>query len=306
MSEIILLNNDSALIKRLTHDRPQLSLLSRIYVEKGNLDDWKLLHELHYKAENLGIGPNYSRCVLDGQTIGVLVFTVPKPLDSGRNIIFPHLKPNAKGGRDNRLINRMRMKWINDNMTLSSRNVLDTMYRGAGIAYRFRNLAFRMSGRRYIEARSSMSRFNPFYQKAGMNLLKPKPSSCHSAGLEFFARHFVSAPYDHVAIAEELEAMPQAIREGAIRELRHFYYKNSSMEKSGDNRLNGTSRVDQMEIGYLLKQVLQLVFGSTIYAIYENPDLGRVLPARLPLTAFDNQPTTEKLRLDLLSEEYRT
>ena len=47
------------------------------------------------------------------------------------------------------------------------------------------------------------------------------------------------------------------------------------MEKSGDNRLNGTSRVDSMPAPYLLKQTQQLVFGSTIYAIYTNPDHGR-------------------------------
>jgi len=304
MSEIILLDNPDALVKRLKHDKPRLSLLDRIYVEKGTLDDWKKLHELHYKAENLGIGPRYWRCVLDGETIGVLVFTVPKPLDSGRNKVFPRLKPN-QGGRDNRLVNRARMNWLNANMILCSRNVLDTMYRGAGIAYRFRNLTFRMCGLRYIEARSSMSRFNPFYQKAGMKLIAPKPSNCHLQGLEFFGRHFRSLPSDSVAVMNELQGMPEAIRENVIREMRGFYYRHSSMEKSGDKRLLGTSRVDSLPVTTLLRQVLQLVFGSTIYGIYENPDHGRQLPSRLPLTAFDWQATNEPLRLDLLPKEYQ-
>lgn len=304
MSEIILLNNQDALVKRMTHDKPRLSLLERIYVEKGTLDDWKKLHELHYKAENLGIGPRYWRCAIDGETIGVLVFTVPKPLDSGRNQVFPRLKPNV-GGRDNRLVNRARMNWLNNNMILCSRNVLDTMYRGAGIAYRFRNLAFRMCGLRFIEARSSMSRFNPFYQKAGMKLIAPKPSNCHLQGLEFFGRHFRSLPSDSVAVMQELQAMPEAIRENVIREMRGFYYKHSSMEKSGDKRLLGTSRVDALPVPTLLRQVQQLVFGSTIYGIYENPDHGRQLPSRLPLTAFDLQATNEPLRLDLLPKEYQ-
>ena len=297
--ETILINNSDALVRRIEYPFKRLSLLDDIYVEKGDLSDWKQLHELHYKAENLGIGPRYFRCAVHGKTIGVLVLTVPKPLDSGRNLVFPHLRPNA-GGRDNRLVNQARMLWINKNLILSSRNVLDTTYRGAGIAYRFRNLAFRMSGKKFIEARSSMSRFNPFYQKAGAKLLPPKPSACHLTGLKFFARHFKSMPSDYMAVMDELNSMPKHLQDNVMKEIREFYYKNSSMEKSGDNRMNGTSRIDVMSTPYLMKQVQQLVFGSTIYAIYENPDWTRTLPDRIPLGAFDNQATNEPLRLDLL------
>ena len=55
------------------------------------------------------------------------------------------------------------------------------------------------------------------------------------------------------------------------------------MEKSGDNRLNGTSRVDSMPAPYLLKQTQQLVFGSTIYAIYSNPATGASYQPDYPL-----------------------
>jgi ABC-type ATPase with predicted acetyltransferase domain len=278
-----------------------LSLFKDIYVERGSLTDWKELAELHYKSSNLGIGPRYSRCVLGDQTIGVMVFTVPKPLDSGRNQVFPHLCPN-QGGKDNRMINQMRMKWLNKNVILSSRTVLDTMYRGAGIAYRFKNIGYRQMGFRYVESRSSMSRYNPFSIKAGMRFVKPKHASALEAGLKFFGRHFVAPAYDYVAILQELRALPEGIRESVLKELRAFYYQHSSMEKSGDNRLNGTNRVEQMEIGYLLKQTQQLVFGSTIYAVWQNPDVDRVLPERIPLSAFDLQGPCEPLRLDLLKD----
>src|SRR5690606_22633403 len=118
-------------------------------------------------------------CALDdgsprGQTIGCMVFTVPKPLDSGRNIVFPHMRPNQGGGRDSTMTNKMRMAWLNKNIILSSRTVLDTMYRGAGIAYRFKGIGYRLMGYRYIESRSSMSRYNPFSIKAGMRFVAPK------------------------------------------------------------------------------------------------------------------------------------
>lgn len=302
-------------VERRPPSKHNLSILKDCYVERGSLEDWKILHELHYKGSNLGIGPRYMRCVLDSgtsapQTIGVMVFTVPKPLDSGRNEVFPHLKPN-QGGKDNRLINVQRMHWLNNNLILSSRTVLDTMYRGAGLAYRFKNIGYRMMGYRYVESRSSMSRYNPFSLKAGMKFVAPKAAPALMDGLRFFQRNFKSPGYDYVAIKEELAAMPGFLRDRVLVELREFYYRHSSMEKSGDNRLNGTSRVESMEIGYLLKQTQQLVFGATVYAVWANPDWSqanfdlatkrlRHLPERIPVLAFDLQKPTEALRLDLL------
>ena len=42
-------------LKRIEPVRHHLSLLDRIYVEKGTVEDWDQLHYLHYKAEVLGI-----------------------------------------------------------------------------------------------------------------------------------------------------------------------------------------------------------------------------------------------------------
>jgi hypothetical protein len=283
----------------------RVSVLERIFVERGSVDDWHALKALHYKSSGMGVGPTFMRAVLDHEdgaqeTIGVMMLTVPKVLDAGRNEAFPHLKPNQRGGIDPRLVQQMRVKWINANMRLSARNVIDTMYRGAGVGYRFRNLAFRLSGYRFLEGRSSMSRYNPFYFKAGMKAVKPRTASGLEAGLAMFARNFRSPAYDVVAILEELQSMPEHVRARVLEDMRAHYYRVSAMEKSGDKRLEGKDRVAALPVPYLLKQILQLTFGSTIYAIYANPDHGRVLPARLPLSAFDLQGPNEPLRLDLL------
>jgi hypothetical protein len=284
-----------------------LSLLPHIYVERGTIEDWNLLHELHYKGSgDLGIGPHIYRCVLaDHGTIGVGVMTVPKMLLSGRNHAFRHMKPN-QDGRDTPLMNRYRAQWINARSCTNSRLVLDTMYRGAGIAYRMQNLMMRMTGCRIVEFQSSMSKFNPFAGKAGMRFTPPRRSSFYVKGLAFFQRWFESEPMDYVGVREELDAMPAAAAAKCIREMRAFYYRCSSMEKSGDNRANGTRRVDEMEIGYLIKQLQQLVLASPLYGVYLNPDFDlaadapRALPERLPLLAFDLQPTDQPLALDRL------
>jgi len=286
-----------------------LSLLDEIYVERGDIDDWNLLHELHYKAENLGIGPRIYRCVLRGQTIGVGVMTVPKILLSGRNEVFEHLKPNT-GGMDTRLINRHRAMWINDNACTNSRLVLDTMYRGAGIAYRMQNLMMRMTGCGVIEFQSSMSKFNPFAAKAGIRFTKPKRAAKFDKGLEFFRRWFESNPSDYVGIMKEIDQMPKAVREKCVNEMRKFYYASSALEKTGNARFRGVERSETMDVGYLLKSLQQLTLASPLYGVYINPDASpekakSSLPPRLPVLAFDYQPTDAPLDVSKLPPEYQ-
>ncbi|WP_227012132.1 hypothetical protein [Duganella sp. FT27W] len=306
---MIVADNEDVLIeRRAVPAKHKLSLLSQIYVERGTKEDWDLLHELHYKAENLGIGPLIYRCILDGQVIGVGVMTVPKMLLSGRNEAFKHMRPN-QAGRDTKLMNRHRALWLNAHSCTNSRLVLDTMYRGAGIAYRMQNLMMRMTGCRYVEFQSSMSKFNPFAARAGMKFTKPRRSANYSKGLDFFRRWFASAPMDYVGILAELEAFKEPVRAKCVAEMRKFYYTCSSMEKSGDNRANGTSRVDAMEVRYLLKSLQQLVLASPLYGVFTNPDFEMgagtdfEYPPRLPLVAFDNQSLTEPLDLQRAAEQ---
>jgi hypothetical protein len=276
--------------------RHELSLLKHIFVEWGSKADWDALCELHYKGHSLAAGSRFMRCVLrepgaGEQLIGVMVFANPQPLSKGRNMVFKHLKPNTDG-RDNRLINQTRMAWINKNMTWNNRTVLDTMYRSAGIAYRFKNLAYRMYcgryGYKFVESVSSMGRFNPFSIKAGMKFVKPKSAAALEDGLKFFRGFFEASPEDIVAVSNELQAMPEDRRSYVERRLREFYFRWSSMEKSGDKRDLGMSRIDGLEISHVLKEVMQLIFSATVYWIWQRVDEG-TLPESLPVLAFDTQ-----------------
>lgn len=284
----------------------EMSLLKHIHVEPGTKADWDALSELHYKGHSLAAGSRYMRCVLTEpgcapQTIGVMVFANPQPLSKGRNEVFPHMRPNARG-RDNRLINQTRLKWINTCVTWNNRTVLDTMYRSAGIAYRFKNLAYRLYCARHdlkhVESVSSMGRFNPFSVKTGMRFTKPKTAAALDAGLVFFAGHFESPPNDIVAIREELESKSPGERKFLERRLREFYYKWSSMEKSGDKRDLGMTRVNELAIDYVLKQTMQLVFSATVYWVWDAVDEPARLPLALPLSAFDEQGPCEPLARD--------
>jgi hypothetical protein len=308
---ITVLDTPDVLIRRRepTTARHELSILKDIFVEWGTKADWDSLCELHYKGHSLAAGSRFMRCVLreDGvdQLIGIMVFANPQPLSKGRNDVFPQLKPNAKG-RDNRMINQTRLSWINKNMTWNNRTVLDTMYRSAGIAYRFKNLAYRMYcahyGRKFVESVSSMGRFNPFSSKAGMVFVKPRSANAFEDGIAFFSAHFKASAHDIVAIQEELNSKSAKERLFLERRLREFYYRWSSMEKSGDKRELGMTRIDELGMDYILKQIMQLVFSATVYWLWKAIDTQK-LPERMPITAFDEQGPNEPLARVWLTQE---
>lgn len=277
------------LIEREDAPRARFALLSDMIVKKGDKSDWNLLHELHYKAENLPIGPRFWKLELHGETIGVLVTANPKGLLKERHIVFPNIKP----GQDTKITNTYRYKFINGNFRVISRFVVDTMYRGIGAGYRMMNLVSRMEGNTFMEIQSSMSKFNLFGQKAGFRFVKPMNANKYELGLKFFRSHFESSPQDFEAILGELNARQPADRDRLLQACKDFYYRHSALEKTGSNRDKGQERVDAMDAKTIIKGIQQISLASPMYGIYRNPDKGRSVPQELPLTAFDRQKPTE-------------
>jgi ABC-type ATPase with predicted acetyltransferase domain len=280
-------------IERNPEPKARLSFLDRVFVEKGTLDDWRLLEGLHYKAHGITPGSHYFRLDLDGETIGVLMMASPKLLLKERHVMFPKLKP----GKDTRISNTKRMKWINANMSIVSRCVVDTMYRGAGLAYRFANIASRMEKKQYIEIQSSMSKYNQFAQRAGFKFCPPMKSNKFGVGIAFFKSMFEADPADTEGIINEIMAMPEARREYVIGEVRKFYRKHSMLENTGKALIDdfGDRRVARLPVRELIYQLQQMVLASPLYGVYKNPDFDRELPERVPLLAFDNQPVNQPL-----------
>lgn len=277
--------------------RPKLSLIDNMTVQRGTIEDWRTLEALHYKQSgSLPAGSHHFTLKLEDELIGVLVMASPKLLLKERHVVLPKLKPT---GRDNRMTNQYRMKWINANMSVVARVVVDTMYRGAGLAYRFTNIASRMEGKRFIEIQSSMSKYNMFAHKAGFQFVKPMRSNMYDVGIKFFRSTFVSDPADLEAIIDEWvgkEPIERAAIEAATKE---FYYGHSALEKTGKSLGGvGERRVANMSMRDCVHALQQMVLASPLYGIYTNPDVGRSLPAVLPIGAFDTQMPTSKLVLE--------
>lgn len=277
----------------------RLSFMERIMVSRGDRDDWKILEALHYKNHGTTTpGAHYFKMTLDDEVIGVLMMASPKLLLKERHVMFPKLKP----GRDTRLTNTMRMKWINANMSIVARVVVDTMFRGAGLAYRFTNIASRMEGKRYIEIQSSMSKYNLFAQKAGFKFCAPMKSNKYDVGIRFLKSMFDADPSDTEGIVREIMDLPETRRAKVIEEVRAFYRKHSMLENTGKALIEtngvafGDSRVARLPVRELVYQLQQMVLASPLYGVYQNPDVGRTLPDVVPLLDFDVQATSVPLK----------
>ena len=286
----------SAKIQRFADPAPEFGPLAEMIIGPGTKEDWEMLHELHYKSTGRTAGRVY-RISLGKQLVGVCVMTSPRGLLKDRHLVMPHI---AATGADTRITNVHRFKWLNQNVCLNSRTVVDTMYRGIGVAYRALNLAARLEGKRFAEIQSSMSRYNLFAQKAGFKFAKPRRSPYYDEGIQFFGLHFDCNPMDYLALRDEFNAKSERERKGLEPKLREFYYYRSSLEKQGvgEERLEKKRRVlEDMPILDILRNTQQLVFAMPMYGVYENPDAGRELPRTLPLVAFDRQDPSEPLVL---------
>lgn len=299
------MNDDMPWETLRTDGRPRFPLLEEMWVERGDRADWDLLSGLHYKMNSTPVGAKYWRCRFRGETIGVVVFGMSRPLLKERHAIFPRLSP----GQDTQITNIHRYAYINDHFRVIGRLVVDTMFRSAGVAYRFANLASRQTGFTYLEIQSSMSKYNMFAQRAGFSFVRPIRSIHYDKGLAFMRRWFSAHPADQEALMEEFAAMSPAMKKKVEHELKAFYFQHSPLEKTGSRRHYAERVVDNWGVRRTIAKIQGLCFASPLYGLYKNPDgcarlgekvWGGDLPTRLPLLAFDLQAPSEKLAVGSL------
>ncbi len=278
------------------NDAPRASfpLADDMFIERGTKTDWDLLHDLHYKAEKLPIGPRFWRLDLHGQTIGVLVTGCPKGMLRERHIVFPNIKP---GGGETRMTNTNRYNYINANFRVISRFVIDTMYRGIGAGYKMMNLVSRMEGNTFMEIQSSMSKFNSFGQKAGFRFVKPMNANKYEPVMKFFRLNFESNPQDFEAILQEIARRSPEQQARTLEICLDFYFRNSALENTSNGGAAMDKRKASMELREVIKGIQQIGLSSPMYGIWKCPDPKGSVPDKLYLSQFDKQGPCERLVL---------
>lgn len=285
----------TTLVERMEAPRARFTLLDDMIVEKGTSEDWDKLHDLHYKAEKLPIGPHIWRLRLYEDTIGVLVFGVPRGMIRERHKVFDNIRPK---GRDTQLVNANRYHYINKHFRVISRSVVDTQFRGIGAGAALANLASRLEGVELIEIQSSMSKYNQFGQKAGFSFVKPENANSYDKVLKFLRLNFAANPVDYEAILAEIASKSQRRQDQIHEMLKEFYFKNSAQENTVRGGDQMEARAAKMTTRTLVRGIQQMGLASPLYGIYRNPDYGRTdMPESLPLSAFWRQKPDEPLVL---------
>ncbi len=296
------MTSDVTITRRELDSYPtRLPFFDDVIVTKGTVDDWHELKALHYKAGDSFAAASYYRAELHGRLIGVVVIVYPQLLLAERHKAFPNIKPST----ETKLTNTYRGKMVTlDWFGTVSRFVVDTQFRGTGIGYPILNLACRLhNNRKAIEIKSAMSRFNPFALKAGFKFVQPPAADKRRNAIKAFSLFFESDPTNVDDLLNEAKQMPAGAAERARIALIDVYFKHSSRDKAGKNN---KKRVTDFYCTITLETVIvglqDLCFSSALYGAYINPDYGRELPSKLPLSAFFNQETSARLDLDALRE----
>ncbi|MEM1942246.1 MAG: ATP-binding cassette domain-containing protein [Candidatus Nitrosocaldus sp.] len=188
--------------EHLTH---RCSLLKHVIIEKGCIDDWYMLEEYHYRGNKpYGIRHVFT-ARLRGETVGVIVYSMPAPLCRGRSIALARVPSIDEVNRDFITISRV---------------VVLPRFRGIGLASMLVRHTMPLVGKRYVESIAVMGKYNPFFVKAGMKEI------------------IYESDKKYVRVLKELEGYGFNCRLAASRE-----YCYSMLERLSDNDIEEVLRV---------------------------------------------------------------
>jgi len=144
------------------------SVVKKLQIVPGNLDDYEGLARYHYRDSRLGpfaaifaIRPAGTLAVrLGTRAVGVIVYKMPSPGLELRNI--------ATGGLFAGFDRATRLALINKNIRCISRVVIEPRFRGLGLAGRLVRETMAKMDVPIVEAMAVMGLINPFFEKGGM------------------------------------------------------------------------------------------------------------------------------------------
>ncbi len=127
------------------------SLTRSLRIEEGTLNDYKQLAEFHYRSGRCP-SPRKVFCLKRGDELcGVIVYSHPPPNVFGRRRVL-----------------KAEFCKLKHELSTITRVVLHPKYRTIGLGARLVKETLPLAGTRYVEAIAVMARYNPFFEKAGM------------------------------------------------------------------------------------------------------------------------------------------
>ena len=242
------------------------SVTRNLRIEEGRLEDYKRLAEFHYRSS--GHPPPLKVYALkrkDDETIGVILYSWPPANIFGRKQALGRSPP---------------LKEINKKVAIISRVVLHPKYRSIGLGVRLVKETLPLVGRPYVEAIAVMARYNPFFEKAGMEkIAERKPDKSILRAVEAleklgFKRYLLTSVEQNLErlrhlTSEELREIKDAlIKTGHYKRLMASYKAFPKKEEFK----NWLENQDLHAIANVLSR-LAVLAETKVYLFWRNPDL---------------------------------
>jgi len=146
----------------------ECSLVKEMHIEKATHADYKQLSQFHYRSGRCAAPRNIFALKRAGELCGIIIYAYPTPFCFGRSQVWK--------GTLNQLMREV---------SVVSRVVVHPKYRGIGLGAKLVAETLALAGTPFVEAVAVMARYNPFFEKAGMErVMESKPNTHLSAALK--------------------------------------------------------------------------------------------------------------------------
>ncbi len=214
---------------------PGCTLLKNIHIVEGSFEDYKNLAVYHYRDAKPGPWTNIfalkprANAILDVNTIGVIVYSLPNPglelRNAATNNFFKGLDKSTQLSLLNKTVRRI------------SRLVIEPRFRGLGLAVMLVHETMPMLNIPIIEASGIMGMVNPFLEKAGMTAYQAPSKTSTTRIEEAFNKIGIkeSSLIDPVQVHCDIKHLTKKNRQFIEREISIF------LKSFGNKRYTGHS-----------------------------------------------------------------
>jgi len=144
----------------LNEPAKECSLTKEMCVEEGAFGDYKRLSVFHYRSSRCPPPRKIFVLKRGDELCGVIVYSFPSPAAFGRSRVW-------KGD----------FQWLQREMSTISRVVVHPKYRTIGLGVKLVRETLAEAGTPCVEALAVMAKYNPFFEKAGMEkVAESKPN----------------------------------------------------------------------------------------------------------------------------------
>jgi ABC-type lipoprotein export system ATPase subunit len=185
------------------------SLTKEIRIEEGTRSDYGLLAGFHYRSHQIGIVRKIFRAVRSNEVAGVIVYCYPGMAVAGRLKVLP----------------KMSVQDLNQKLSVIMRVVVHPKYRTVGLGQRLVRETLRLVGTPYVETIAVMAKYNPFFQRAGMQKVMEQLPPKHALAI----RDVLSNLGFNIVLLGSQKYVLNKLRglsDEQVLEMRHAFMKN--------------------------------------------------------------------------------